>query len=121
MKLNRSTSSSSTTSSKSSISSISFTDPEVFSITEAKVGISDDQKGRQRRYLIGMSLRTVCFVGATIAQGTLRWVLIAGAVFLPYFAVVIANAGRERMLVDPIDGVTAVNKRAITNTAHNIQ
>jgi len=26
----------------------------------------------------------------------LRWTLIVGAVVLPYFAVVIANAGRER-------------------------
>lgn len=94
-------------------------EPEVFSITEARVGITDDQSGRQRRYLIGMSLRTVCFVGATIASGPLRWVLIAGAVFLPYFAVVIANAGRERMLIDPINGVTALQNRAITSTPPN--
>jgi hypothetical protein len=31
-----------------------------------------------------------------MAHGILRWVLIVGAVALPYFAVVIANAGRER-------------------------
>ena len=31
-----------------------------------------------------------------MAEGVLRWVLIVGAVVLPYFAVVIANAGRER-------------------------
>jgi hypothetical protein len=31
-----------------------------------------------------------------LAEGWLRWVLIFGAVALPYFAVVIANAGRDR-------------------------
>ena len=31
-----------------------------------------------------------------MADGALRWTLIVGAVVLPYFAVVIANAGRER-------------------------
>ena len=40
-----------------------------------------------------MSLRTVCFIGAVlVGPGWLRWVLIAGAVFLPYIAVVMANA-----------------------------
>ena len=43
-----------------------------------------------------MGLRTVCFVGGIMAEGALRWTLIFGAVVLPYFAVVIANAGRER-------------------------
>ena len=37
-----------------------------------------------------------CFVGGVLAEGVLRWTLIFGAVALPYFAVVIANAGRER-------------------------
>jgi hypothetical protein len=57
--------------------------------------LSFDQAGRKKRYLISMSLRTICFVGAIFAQGNLRWVLIFGAIFLPYIAVVIANAGRE--------------------------
>lgn len=42
-----------------------------------------------------MGIRTACFVAAIIATGWLRWILVAGAVFLPYVAVVIANAGRE--------------------------
>ena len=45
--------------------------------------------------MIGMSIRTMCFVGAILATGSLRWVLIAGATLLPYVAVFIANAGRE--------------------------
>lgn len=71
-------------------------EPEVFSISEVETGLSQDQTGRQRRYLISMGLRTACFVGGVLTEGVLRWSLIAGAVLLPYFAVVIANAGRER-------------------------
>jgi len=71
-------------------------EPEVFSISGVETGLSQDQSGRQRRYLISMGLRTACFVGGILADGALRWVLIVGAVALPYFAVVIANAGRER-------------------------
>lgn len=71
-------------------------EPEVFNITEADTGLTQDQAGRQRRYLISMGLRTACFVGGVLADGVLRWTLIFGAVALPYFAVVIANAGRER-------------------------
>ena len=74
-------------------------DPEVYSITEVSTGTSTDQKRRQATYLVGMGLRTVCFVGAILAHGTLRWLLIGGAILLPYFCVVLANAGRERGLV----------------------
>jgi hypothetical protein len=71
-------------------------EPEVFSISKVETGLTEDQAGRQRRYLISMALRTACFVGGIMAEGALRWILIVGAVVLPYFAVVIANAGRER-------------------------
>lgn len=71
-------------------------EPEVFSISKVETSLTQDQTGRQRRYLISMGLRTACFVGGILTEGVLRWTLIAGAVVLPYFAVVIANAGRER-------------------------
>jgi hypothetical protein len=71
-------------------------EPTVYSITEVSTGLTTDQKSRQTRYLWSMSLRTICFVLAVIVTGPLRWVLLFGAVFLPYFAVIIANAGRER-------------------------
>lgn len=75
------------------------TEPEVYAITNVQSGTSNEQKSRQRSYLIGMGLRTLCFVSAIITHGTLRWILVAGAILLPYFSVVIANAGRERGLV----------------------
>jgi len=94
-------------------------EPEVFTITEAATGITDDQKGRQRRYLFAMGLRTACFIGATIAHGTLRWILIGGAVFLPYFSVVIANAGRERGAWKGLNPFTPTQNTQITSTGES--
>ena len=53
-----------------------------------------------------MAVRTACFVGAVaVGPGWLRWVLVAGAVLLPYVAVVFANAEGRRddgyLLSDP--------------------
>lgn len=44
------------------------------------------------KYLIAMSIRVVCIVMAIFVEGWLMWLCFAGAIFLPYFAVVIANA-----------------------------
>lgn len=68
---------------------------ESFVITSVQRGISDEQRGRRDRYLLGMTIRTTCFVGAILTSGMLQWLLLAGALFLPYIAVFIANAGRE--------------------------
>lgn len=67
------------------------------SITSAQVAHSEEQPGRAKRYLISMIIRTACFIGAVLTPSPYRWFLIAGAVLLPYIAVVIANAGRENV------------------------
>jgi Protein of unknown function (DUF3099) len=74
---------------------------DVFQITGAPRALSDDVRDRQRRYLISMGIRTACFVLAIVASGWLRWALLVGALVLPYVAVVIANAGRERVETPP--------------------
>lgn len=66
----------------------------VYRITAAGTSLSEEQRGRQRRYLISMLLRTACFVAAILVEGPVRWVLIVAALVLPYLAVVIANSGR---------------------------
>ncbi len=44
-----------------------------------------------------MSIRTLCFIGAIlVGPGWLRWVLVAGALLLPYIAVVMANVAAPR-------------------------
>ena len=68
---------------------------QVWQITDAGEGLSQEQKRRTRRYLIAMAIRTACVIGAIVTPGPARWVLIVGAVLLPYLAVVAANAGRE--------------------------
>ena len=73
----------------------------VYRITGAPTAQSEDLRGRTRRYLLSMGVRTVCFIGATVVSGPLRWVLIVGAVLLPYLAVVFANAGRAARGVVP--------------------
>jgi hypothetical protein len=69
----------------------------VYQITSARPGVRDDVDSRTRRYLFSMGVRTICFLGAVVASGWLRWVLIAGALVLPYLSVVFANSGRERI------------------------
>lgn len=49
-----------------------------------------------RRYAVTMAFRTACFVGMVFVHGWLRWALLAGAVLLPYIAVVLANQSDQR-------------------------
>lgn len=70
-------------------------DNEVYEITSADTSLTEDQSGRIRRYTIQMTIRTVCFIGAVLADGWLRWVLFIAAMVLPYFAVVLANNTRQ--------------------------
>lgn len=67
--------------------------PAVFTITGARRSLSEDIQARQRRYVASMLFRTACFVGLIFTHGWVRILLLAGAVLLPYFAVIIANAG----------------------------
>ena len=64
---------------------------------------------RQRRYLISMAIRTLCFILAVVSIGHwFMWVFLVGAVFLPYVAVVMANAGAH---TDPGASRTRVRPR----------
>ena len=71
------------------------TEKEFFDITNAPRALSSDQASRQKRYFISMMIRTACFILTVILPSPYRWFALFGAVVLPYFAVVIANAGRE--------------------------
>ena len=73
--------------------------PSVHVVTQARRSLSDDITYRQRRYLLMMGIRTVCFVIAVVLFlnhfGWLTAIPAIGAIFIPYFAVVFANGGRE--------------------------
>ena len=78
-------------------------------ITSAQRPRSEDIGGRQKRYLISMAIRTACFVLAVVSIGHwFMWVFLVGAIFLPYVAVVMANAGAQ---TDPDDGRLPVRPR----------
>lgn len=51
-----------------------------------------ERKSRMVKYTIAMTIRVVCIVAAIFVDGWLMWLCFAGAIFLPYFAVIIANA-----------------------------
>lgn len=73
--------------------------PQVQLVTQAQPPLSADIAARQRRYLIMMGIRIGCFV-LTIAlfaagAGWFAAIPAVGAIAIPYFAVVIANGGRE--------------------------
>ena len=72
-------------------------------ITSASPGLSEDQSKRARKYLISMMIRTVCFILTVLLPSPYRWIALIFAVTLPYFAVVIANAGRESVLRPPLN------------------
>jgi Protein of unknown function (DUF3099) len=72
---------------------------EPYLVTEARPALSDDIRYRQRRYLIMMGIRTVCFAVAILFfvnhLGWLTAIPAVGALVIPYFAVIFANGGRE--------------------------
>ncbi|WP_084541183.1 DUF3099 domain-containing protein [Nocardioides alkalitolerans] len=75
-------------------------------ITSAGEAPEEELDHRQRRYIIAMTVRTLCFLGAVaVGPGWLRWVLLSGAVFLPYIAVVIANTTSQRTDTFEVEGV----------------
>lgn len=65
-------------------------------ITGAAEPLSSNLAGRQKRYFISMMIRTGCFLLTVIVPSPWRWIFFVGAFTLPYIAVVVANAGRER-------------------------
>ena len=71
-------------------------------ITSAATSHHEDIAARQRRYVISMSIRTLCFILAVLCSGWLRWTFAAAAIILPYVAVVAANAGPRRRTSDHV-------------------
>src|SRR4029077_18340496 len=73
--------------------------PPVHVVTQAHRSLSDDISYRQRRYLLMMGIRTACFVIAVVLfLNDFGWLAArpaGGPIFIPYFAVVFANGGRE--------------------------
>lgn len=65
--------------------------PEVHSITDAAAAHSDDMRERMIKYAVAMGIRMVCLILIFVVDGWFKLIPVAGAVFLPWIAVVIAN------------------------------
>ena len=74
-------------------------------ITTAPQSRGADLAHRQRRYVISMTVRTLCFVSAIlVGPGWLRWVLVAASFVLPYIAVVMANTASPQIPGTDVEG-----------------
>ncbi|WP_443070885.1 DUF3099 domain-containing protein [Streptomyces sp. NBC_01476] len=78
--------------------------PGVYQISGARTGLTEDVRGRQRRYVISMSIRTLSVILTVVlwnVERPLAWGTLVLGVLLPYVAVVFANAGRENTPIAP--------------------
>lgn len=66
-------------------------DAQVHSITDAATAHSEEMRERMIKYAVAMGIRMVCLILVFVVDGWFKVVPIAGAVFLPWIAVVIAN------------------------------
>ncbi|MEF3403762.1 DUF3099 domain-containing protein [Agromyces sp. CCNWLW203] len=74
------------------------------SITTLPPSPEVERRARMIKYSIAMSIRVLCVIGLLFARGWWLAVFAAGAIFLPYFAVVLANvqgSGRQRAVLRP--------------------
>jgi hypothetical protein len=65
-------------------------------ITDLGSSRTAEIRERERRYVIAMLFRAVCFIAATLLfHGAARWFAIGVAIVMPWLAVVLANAPKK--------------------------
>lgn len=67
------------------------------SVTSLRRAPHEDAGARLTRYMVMMGIRLACFLAMALVTpyGWYTWLFAAGAVFLPYLAVVVANIGDD--------------------------
>jgi predicted cobalt transporter CbtA len=83
------------------------------SITSLPPSPDADRRARMLKYTIAMSIRVVCLVMMLFVDGWWLFVCAAGAICLPYVAVVLANVGApspDTTVLRP-GGVVAIPER----------
>lgn len=80
-------------------------------ITSMPQSVEDERRARMVKYLVMMGIRGICLLSLIWVRGPWMLVAAAGAIFLPYFAVVIANAvsPRKRADVDRPSNITVLH------------
>jgi hypothetical protein len=78
---------------------------EVLNITDAQEGHTDEMHRRMVKYTVAMSIRLACLLLFFFIPGWPRWLFVAGAVFLPWIAVIIANGGSDQSRIKASDAL----------------
>jgi len=87
------------------------------SATSLELSPDEERRVRMRKYTIAMSVRMVCIVAGVFSSGILMWIFFALAIFLPYFAVIIANSQGG----SPKDNSTKIVAPAVSIPASKIR
>jgi predicted tellurium resistance membrane protein TerC len=87
------------------------------SATSLELSPDEERRVRMRKYTIAMSVRMVCIVAGVFTTGIFMWIFFALAIFLPYFAVIIANSQGG----SPKDNSTKIVAPAVSIPASKIR
>jgi hypothetical protein len=83
-------------------------------ITNARTGSSREMASREKQYVITMAFRMACFISIFFVHGWVRWVVLAGAVFLPFIAVLFANQANEKSAAGVVERGMPAPARQLT-------
>jgi hypothetical protein len=70
----------------------------------------EDADNRFAKYMVMMGIRIACFIAMAVVQpyGWYTFVFAAGAIFLPYLAVIVANVGQDAAQTTAINPERAI-------------
>jgi hypothetical protein len=69
--------------------------PQTYTVTNVPDAPDVERSKRMKRYALAMGIRTGCVALLVVLEGWLMWAAAVAAIFLPYFAVVLANEKDE--------------------------
>jgi hypothetical protein len=90
-------------------------------ITDARMGNSEEMSSRIRQYTITMSIRAACFISMVFVHGAFRWVLFAGAVVLPFIAVIAANQVNQHFRRGKVAHPLSTERHGLTSGDDEVQ
>lgn len=88
--------------------------PEVTAITNAVVPHSEEMRQRMIKYSVTMGIRMVCLALIFVFDGWFKIIPVAGAVILPWVAVMIANGGADINHQETVDLLDEAPMYALT-------
>lgn len=76
-----------------------------FTVTSVTEAPKQERDQRMRKYVLTMSIRFICILAIPFVSGWWMLLCAVGAIFLPYFAVVIANVKSSKTNQDPLEHI----------------